>query len=217
MDLRIEPVTAQRWPDLVAVFGERGEASRCWCAYFRMPRPQWEAAPVGRRRDLLHGVVAAGREPGLVAYLAGEPVGWVSVAPREDFLPHLERTRVLRPAPGEGIWSVLCFVVKPGHRRQGVASALLAAAVDFARARGARAVEGHPIDDTRRQVHAMEAYVGVASMFARAGFTEIDRRGARPVYRLDLRGHEGSQRERGAWRAGRPALAPGALSEDRTP
>jgi GNAT superfamily N-acetyltransferase len=195
VDLRIEPVTAERWPDLVAVFGERGEASRCWCAFFRMPRREWASAPVAERRDLLHGVVAARREPGLLAYLAGEPVGWVSVAPREDFLPHLERTRVLRPAPGEGIWSVLCFVVKPGHRRHGVAAALLRAAVDFARSRGARAVEGHPIDDTRRQVHAMEAYVGVASMFARAGFTEIDRRGARPVYRLDL-GERGRSAER---------------------
>jgi GNAT superfamily N-acetyltransferase len=202
VDLRIEPVTAARWPDLIAVFGERGEASRCWCTYFRMPRREWESTPVGERRDLLDGVVAAGRQPGLVAYRDGEPVGWVSVAPREDFLSHLERTRVLRPAPGEGIWSVLCFVVKPGHRRQGVAAALLRAAVDFARARGARAVEGHPVDDTRRQVHAMEAYVGVASMFARAGFTEIDRRGARPVYRLDLSEREGSQRGRGARRAG---------------
>ena len=132
-------------------------------------------------------MVASGRQPGLVAYSGGEPVGWVSVAPREEFLPHLERTRVLRPAPGDGVWSVLCFVVKPGHRREGIATALLAAAVDFARSQRARAVEGHPIDDSLREVHAMEAYVGVASMFARAGFTEIDRRGKRPVYRLDLR------------------------------
>ncbi|MFL6128665.1 MAG: GNAT family N-acetyltransferase [Mycobacteriales bacterium] len=201
----------------MAVFGDRGEASRCWCTYFRMPRREWAAAPVTERRDLFHGVVAAGREPGLLAYADGEPVGWVSVAPREDFLPHLERTRVLRPAPGDGVWSVLCFVVRPGHRRQGVATALLAAAVRHARARGARAVEGHPIDDSRRPVHAMEAYVGVASRFAAAGFTEIDRRGARPVYRLDLSEREGSRRQPGTSRAGRPARAPGARSEERTP
>jgi GNAT superfamily N-acetyltransferase len=186
VDLSIEPLTAERWPDLVAVFGERGEASRCWCMYFRMPRAEWSATPAAERRELLSAVVAAGREPGLLAYRDGEPVGWVSVAPREEFLPHLERTRVLKPAPGAGVWSVLCFVVRSAHRRQGVAGALLRAAVDFARERGARAVEGHPVDDARRAVHPMEAYVGVASMFAAAGFTEIDRRGTRPVYRLDL-------------------------------
>jgi GNAT superfamily N-acetyltransferase len=187
VDLRIEPVTPERWADLVAVFGERGEASRCWCTYFRMPLPDWERTAPDSRRDHLHGVVAGGREPGLIAYEDGEPVGWVSVAPREEFLSHLSRRRTLRPAPGEGVWSVLCFVVRPGHRRRGIASALLAAAVDHARSRGARSVEGHPIDESLRRVHAMEAYVGVASMFARAGFTEIDRRGRRPVYRLTLR------------------------------
>jgi GNAT superfamily N-acetyltransferase len=186
VDLRIEPVTPDRWDDLVAVFGERGEASRCWCMYFRLPRPEWAAGGREANREQLRGLVRGGREPGLLAYADGEPAGWVSVAPREEFLPHLERTRVLRPAPGEGVWSVLCFVVRPGLRRRGIAGALLDAAVDFARDRGARAVEGHPLDDARRKVHAMEAYVGVASMFARAGFTEIDRRGSRPVYRLEL-------------------------------
>jgi ribosomal protein S18 acetylase RimI-like enzyme len=93
---------------------------------------------------------------------------------------------MLRPAPGEGVWSVLCFVVRPGFRRRGIASQLLAAAVAFARERGARAVEGHPLDDSARRVLAMEAYVGVASMFEKAGFTEIDRRGKRPVYRLTV-------------------------------
>lgn len=183
MELRIEPATPDRWDDLVAVFGERGEASRCWCTFFRLPRAEWAARDRGTNREQLRGLVADGREPGLIAYADGEPAGWVSVAPREDFLPHLERTRVLRPAPGDGVWSVLCFVVRPGFRRRGIAAALLDAAVDFARERGARAVEGHPIDDSRRDVLAWEAYVGVASMFAGAGFTEIDRRGVRPVYR----------------------------------
>ena len=102
MELRIEPVTARRWADLVAVFGERGEASRCWCTYFRMPRPDWERTAPEARRDLLDDVVASGREPGLLAYVAGEPAGWVSVAPREEFLPHLSRTRVLRPVTASG-------------------------------------------------------------------------------------------------------------------
>jgi GNAT superfamily N-acetyltransferase len=188
MDLRIEPVTPHRWDDLAAVFGERGEASRCWCTYFRMPRQEWARTPVEARRERLHEVVAAGREPGLIAYADGEPVGWVSVAPREEFLAHLERTRVLRPAPGEGVWSVLCFVVRPGFRRRGVAGALLRAAVEHARAHGAAVVEGHPIDDSARAVHPMEAYVGVASMFEAAGFAEVDRRGRRPVHRLVLSG-----------------------------
>ena len=186
MDLTIEPVTAGRWDDLVEVFGDRGEAAACWCLYFRMPRPEWSGTPRSERRTELQRIVTAGREPSLLAYAHGTPAGWVSVAPREEFLPHLERTRVLRPAPGEGVWSVLCFVVRPRFRRQGIASALLEGAVEHARSRGARIVEGHPMDDALRKIMTMEAYVGTASMFARAGFTEVERRGKRPLYRLVL-------------------------------
>ncbi|MCO1655958.1 GNAT family N-acetyltransferase [Pseudonocardia humida] len=185
-ELTIRPVTSQRWVDLVALFDEGGEPRRCWCTYFRMPKPRWNAMQVDERRGAFEEIVASGAEPGLLAYDDEGPVGWVSVAPREEFLPHLERTRVLKPAPGEGVWSVLCFVVSKRARGRGVAHALLAAAVEHARGRGAEAVEGHPLDESRRELIAMEAYVGVTSMFEGAGFTEIDRRGVRPLYRLTI-------------------------------
>jgi GNAT superfamily N-acetyltransferase len=183
--LTIEPVTPDRWRDLEYVFGERGAASNCWCMWFRQTPEEMKASWGAGAKEEMRGIVAAGREPGLIAYREdGEPVGWVTVAPRQEFLVRLERSRTLRPAPGTGVWSVLCFVVKPGHRRQGVAAALLDAAVAYARAHGARAVEGHPIDPGEKRADTGSAYVGVTSMFEKAGFTEIDRRGARPVYRL---------------------------------
>jgi GNAT superfamily N-acetyltransferase len=187
-ELAILPATADRWADVVVLFDRPGESRRCWCTYFRYPKPEWRALAVGERRAAFEGVVASAAEPGLLAYRDGAPVGWVSVAPRAEFRAHLERTRVLKPAPGEGVWSVLCFVVAREARGQGVAQALLEAAVEHARAHGARAVEGHPLDEGRRELMASEAYVGVTSMFAKAGFTEVERRGVRPLYRLALAG-----------------------------
>ena len=186
LPITIEPVTPDRWDDVVALFDRPGDPGRCWCLHFRMPRPEWSRLAVPERKDGLSRVVAAGTEPGLLAYAAGEPVGWVSVAPREEFLPFLERTRVLRPLPGEGVWSVLCFVVRRDVRRQGVAGRLLTAAVEHARAHGAKIVEGHPHDETQRPPIAWELYVGTTAMFARAGFTEVARRGKRPTYRIQL-------------------------------
>jgi ribosomal protein S18 acetylase RimI-like enzyme len=132
VELTIVPVTSPRWADLVALFDEGGEPRRCWCTYFRMPKPEWTAMPVEQRREVFEGVVASGAEPGLLAYDGDVPVGWVSVAPREEFLDHLERTRVLEPAPGEGVWSILCFAVSRAARGQGVAHELLRAAVEYA-------------------------------------------------------------------------------------
>ncbi len=196
----ITPVTADRWPDLAELFG-RGVVRQCACMWFRQTPAETKAGwDNGGNTAALHELVRAGREPGLLAYVDGSAVGWVSVGPREDFLPRLERSRQLKPAPGEGVWSVLCFWVKPGHRRAGLAAQLLDAAVAYARERGARAVEGVPVDPGAGRVDTGSAYTGVVGMFQAAGFTEIDRRGSRPIYRRtfpDSNGPETSGPESG--------------------
>jgi hypothetical protein len=57
--------------------------------------------------------------------------------------------------------------------------------VDFARERGARAVEGYPI--TTKDVIAEELHVGTERVFADAGFTEVSRPTLRRVVmRIDF-------------------------------
>jgi GNAT superfamily N-acetyltransferase len=185
MDVTIEPATPERWKDLVAVFGLRGDPARCWCAFLREPTVDYRDRD--GNRDRLHAAVDSGSPPGILAYAEGAPVGWASVAPREEFAARLTRSTVLTSVPGEGVWSVLCFVVLRPHRGQGVMNALLDGAVAQARAAGAGAIEGVPRDDLDgRRWPAPMAYTGMASMFVRAGFTEVARRKDRPVYRLSL-------------------------------
>ena len=64
-----------------------------------------------------------------------------------------------------------CFLTRAGYRKRGISGALARAAVDFARERGARAVEGYPMTTTN--VILEELHVGTAGMFADAGFTEV--------------------------------------------
>ena len=187
MDVSIEPATADRWDDVLTVFGTRGDPSRCWCAYLFRPRVDYQDR-VGNR-DYLRELMAGPTPPGLLAYSEGMPVGWVAAAPRSLFGPRLERSPAMRPLPYEGtVWSVLCFVVPRPHRQHGVAHALLAGAVDQARAAGAAAIEGVPRDDrTGKRWPNPMAYTGTATMFAAAGFTEVERRrDDRVVYRLVL-------------------------------
>jgi len=66
---------------------------------------------------------------------------------------------------------VTCLLTRAGFRRRGVSRALATAAVDFARGRGARAVEGYPMTTT--QAILEELYVGTEGVFAAAGFTEV--------------------------------------------
>ena len=153
-------------------------------------------------RTALQRLTANGRVPGLLAYDGDAPVGWVSVAPRPEF-GRVLRSPALKPreadrgadrradrgAPDDGdVWAVVCFWVPRGRRGRGVATALLAGAVDHARAGGARVLEGYPVDPSARKPSA-DLFTGTLAMFRRAGFTEVQAptlRGPRHVVRLPL-------------------------------
>ncbi|HXH21646.1 MAG TPA: GNAT family N-acetyltransferase [Dehalococcoidia bacterium] len=184
--VEVLPLTPERWPDLEALFGPRGAVGGCWCMWWRVPASAWESGKGEPNRKALRAIVDDGQSPGLLAYLKGKPVGWCSVAPRQDFT-RLQRSRVLKPVDDTPVWSVVCFFIARGHRSKGVGSALLRAATDFAAGRGAAVVEGYPVDPKVGRMPDTFAYTGVPSMFIRAGFEEVERRSpGRPIMRKRL-------------------------------
>ncbi len=183
--MRILPLTRERWNDVALLF-KTAPASGCWCMYFRRTTKEFRGAG---NRERFRALVDAGREPGLVAYLDGEPVGWCSVAPRGEY-PYLQVSKALYPVDDTPVWSIVCFVVRPEDRGRGVATALLKAAVRYAKAHGAKVVEGYPSDPgTKRRLAEISAYTGVISMFESAGFQRIvqRRKGGRTIMRIYLR------------------------------
>ena len=184
-DFEVRPLTADRWDDLTALFGERGASSGCWCMWWRVASKEWERDAGTPNRDALAAIVADGPPPGLIAYHEERPVGWVAVGPRDDY-PRLNRSPKLKPVDDEPVWAVTCFYIDRMFRGTGVAGTLLRAAVDFAAASGATALEGFPLDPGDGQVASSSAFTGLLDMFRAAGFDEIARRGGRPVMRRVL-------------------------------
>jgi GNAT superfamily N-acetyltransferase len=153
--------------------------------WFRLPRPEFQAARGERNRRALRRLVQSGRTVGLLAYAGREPVGWCAVEPREAYA-RLSRSRLLAPVDDERVWSVTCFFVARAWRGRGVTAALLAAAAAHARRSGARFLEGYPVDRAGRAADA-SLYHGAASTFRRAGFEEVARRSpTRPIMRRAL-------------------------------
>jgi ribosomal protein S18 acetylase RimI-like enzyme len=189
MKLTIAPLTPERWPDLEAIFNARGcsVARGCWCMAYRQSGAQ-AAPPAGttraaRNKAQLKALVEAGRPPGLIGYDGKVPVGWVSLGPRPDYAK-LARSPVMKPVDGQPVWSVICFVVPSEYRGQGVARALLAGAIAYAKKHGARLVEAYPVDKPERS-HDDFMWFGAKAMYDQAGFTEVARRKPhRPVVRL---------------------------------
>lgn len=181
-ELRILPANLADPSDFDALFGGRGSGHRCRCQRYRLDRGEtFAAVPVEERATRLLDQTAAGdpdapATSGLVAYRGDEPVGWVAVAPRSV---HQGLVRVFT-VPWRGraedptdssVWAITCLFVRAGHRRQGISRALAIAAVEFARERGARAVEAYPI--TTASVIEEELHVGTVPTFAAAGLTEV--------------------------------------------
>lgn len=179
----VVPANEASWEDLQRVFGTRGDPYHCQCQWFKSRDKEWKTIPHEERAARLREQTDCGHPDsptttGLVAYLDGEPVGWCAVEPRTAYR-NLLRMRV--PWAGrdedpadDGVWAVPCFTVRVGFRHKGVSRALARAAVDFARSRAARAIEGYPmITEPGKEVTWGELYVGAASAFADAGFKQV--------------------------------------------
>ena len=186
-DFEVAPVTAKRWDDLATLFGERGASSGCWCMWWRVASKEWERDAGTPNREALAEIVRDGPPPGLLAYYEDRPVGWVAVGPRDQY-PRLNRSSKLKPVDDAPVWAVTCFYIDRMFRGTGVAGTLLRAAVEFAAAAGAPALEGFPLDPGDGQVTNSSAFTGLFDMFRAAGFDEIARRGGRPVMRRLLAG-----------------------------
>jgi GNAT superfamily N-acetyltransferase len=193
--ITVVPANEASCDDLQAVLGTRGDAARCQCQWFKIRRSEWGSVPVQERAQRLRQQTGCGHPgtrttSGLVAYLDGEPAGWCAVEPRTAYL-RLGRVPWAGRAEDktdEGVWAVTCFVTRTGFRRRGVSRTLAAAAVHFARERGARAVEGYPmLTQPGQKMTWGELYVGSRSIFAAAGFTEVSRpTSRRVVMRIDF-------------------------------
>ena len=181
-ELDFRPVTADTLADLERFSRGHGKFRYCSCMRWRMTSTEFRRSIKPKRIEALRGEVANGRSTGVLAYADGIPVGWCSIAPREEFRG-LERYRKLTRIDDAAVWSVTCFFVDRQYRRRGLTVDLLEAAVRYASANGARVVEGYPVESTV----ASYTYMGSPETFIRAGFSDVTPSGReRRMFRIIL-------------------------------
>ena len=192
----IVPANEATCEDLQRIFGARGQGSRCQCQRYKLhPGESFASFPVDERVHRLREQTECGHPEsnttsGLVGYLDGEPVGWCAIEARPEYFGLVRVFRVpwdgrTEDKADRSVWAVTCLFARAGFRRKGVSRALALAAVDFARQRGASAIEAYPITTTN--VIEEELHVGTCATFAAAGLAEVHRpTPRRAVMRLEL-------------------------------
>jgi GNAT superfamily N-acetyltransferase len=184
--VEFEPLTRDRWADFERLFGANGACGGCWCMWFRQSNKEFEAAKGEANRLAMKALVDGGEEPGILAYVDGEPAAWCALAPRSSY-GRLARSRILKPVDEQPVWSVVCFFVDRRFRGRGLTVGLLAAAAEHVRRRGGPLLEGYPVEPRKARAPSVFMFHGLASAFTRAGFTEVGRRSeTRPIMRREI-------------------------------
>jgi GNAT superfamily N-acetyltransferase len=184
--IEIHPLTLERWPDFVKLFGPSGLWGGCWCMFPRLRGAEFTRGMGEPNRRAMNSIVRAGEEPGLIAYVDGAPAGWCALGPRERY-PRIENSPLLKRIDDKPVWAVVCFYVARPHRRSGLTVKLLETAAKHARRRGATTLEGYPIDPRTAKSPDAFGWHGLVPAFRAAGFAVAARpKPGRVIMRLEL-------------------------------
>lgn len=159
--------------------------------WLRIKGADYKATDKAARKETFRAIVVAGPPPGLLAYSDGKAIGWCAVGPRSASarFHDAKASRPLQKANEPDlsrVYAITCFFMRTGYRRQGLMRQLAGAALEFAKANHAVAVDACPIDSEKPLMWG-EGFVGIASVFIALGFSEIARRSPRrPLMRLNL-------------------------------
>ena len=189
MSIVVRPATV--FDDVATLVGPKKPTSNvCFCLSYRIGSKENLSLKGPARAERVRELCHQDPPPGVIAYLDDEPVGWAALHPRSD--TSFARNRLIPAVDDLDVWSLWCFRVRPGFRKQGVSHALIDGAVAYARERGAPAIEGYPVDNGGEKVNLTMAYVGTRALFESAGFEKAADTGSvldgfpRVLMRLDL-------------------------------
>lgn len=137
--------------------------------WWRCKRSEFESQSGAGNRMAMRAIVDKGLIPGILAYKDDQPIGWCSIAPRNQY-GSLERSPVLKRIDDEPVWSIVCFFVAKDYRKHGVMGSLIDAAVAHAARCGAEIVEAYPTIPRGRKLPPASSFMGLPEIFFKCGF-----------------------------------------------
>jgi GNAT superfamily N-acetyltransferase len=138
----------------------------CWCMGFH---PEMSRTDAARNRAAKERRVREGQAHAALVFDGEDCVGWCQFGASDEVPRIKNRAAYEKGRTTSPDWRIACCYVGKGHRRQGVATAALAGALDLIAGLGGGTVEGYPED--AGSVPAGFLYNGALSTYEKLGFT----------------------------------------------
>ena len=184
--LRFDSLTSATWKQFETLMGVKGGCGNCWCMYFRLPYKDFQENKPDANKKMIKQLVNKGLPQGLIASTDQEPIGWIAMAPREDYMK-LEKARVFKRFDDKPVWSITCFFIKKQFRHMGLSRQLIKGAVDFAKTKKIKTLEAYPAIPYDEKVPHAFLWVGVLSSFINNGFKIVKQQSkSRAMVRIEL-------------------------------
>lgn len=184
--LKFESLRSSNWKKFEILMGEKGGCGGCWCMYFRLPYKTFQGNKPGGNKKMMKQLVNKGCPKGLIASMNNEPVGWIAMAPREDYMKLVD-SRAFKRIDDKPVWSITCFFIKKEFRHNGLSQQLIKGAVDFAKKKKIKTLEAYPAIPYSEKVPSPFLWVGVLSSFIKNGFNIVQQNSkSRAMVRIDL-------------------------------
>ena len=181
--INFKELTADTWNDFEKLFGERGACGGCWCMYWRLRNKDFESQKGIGNKKAMKKLVGEKEQIGIIMYLNNNPIGWCSVAPREDFI-RLENSKILKPVDDKFVWAIVCLFIDKKQRRKDYSVELLKAVIEIMNKKDVKILEGYPHEPKNNNMPDVFAWTGISSAFVSANFKEVTRRSEkRPIMR----------------------------------
>ena len=171
MNFDIKPLSPETWNDFEELFGPKGAYGGCWCMWWRLTKSKFDKNQGAGNRQALRELVDQGKPTGLIAYIDDQPMGWCSVAPREDY-GSLERSRILKRIDNKQVWSIVCFFINKQHRGKRLGLSLIKGAIQYVSDQGGKILEAYPTVVRGKELPPVSSFMGIPKIFEEAGFKE---------------------------------------------
>jgi ribosomal protein S18 acetylase RimI-like enzyme len=173
MKVVIKSIETRLLEDFLYFFDNKGftdnpDWAKCYCHFYHFDGDNKGFAQQTSEdnREASKQMILSGIMNGYLAYLEDKPVGWCNANLKEKYsrLPIDEETNY---SPEGKIASIVCFLIDPGYRRQGIARQLLNhVCIDFQK-KGYDFIDAYPVKGASSEAHN---YHGPFSMYASHGF-----------------------------------------------